>query len=110
VVDDDTIRALNRAYRGKDRPTDVLSFPLDDGSGEFVLPPGAPRHLGAIVVSLPRALEQAREYGHSPAREFGYLVTHGLLHLLGYDHEAPEEQRAMRAREEAALLAVGLAR
>lgn len=121
VVDDATIRELNRVHRGVDRPTDVLSFPLEvveperppgaaAGAGRFVLPPGMPRPLGDVVVSLPRAREQAREYGHSLEREFAYLVAHGVLHLLGHDHEQPEQQRAMREREEAALAVVGLPR
>lgn len=110
-VDDDEIRGLNAAHRGIDRPTDVLSFSLaDDAAPHFVLPPNEPRELGDVVISYPRAVEQAREYGHSIERELGYLVAHGLLHILGHDHEDEYEQAAMRSREEAALSAVGLTR
>ena len=110
LVDDDEIREINRRHRQIDRPTDVLSFPLIDGTDGFALPPGAPRELGDVVVSYPRAVAQAEEYGHSVERELAYLVVHGVLHILGHDHEIPAEQAVMRAREEAALGAVGLVR
>ncbi|MGI6148243.1 MAG: rRNA maturation RNase YbeY [Firmicutes bacterium] len=108
-VDDEQIRELNRSYRGKDAATDVLSFPQDDSDG-FTSIPGMPRVLGDIVISLPRAQEQAETFGHSLAREVVYLAVHGLLHLLGYDHETEEERIQMRAREEAVLNALGLRR
>jgi probable rRNA maturation factor len=115
LVDDDEIRDINRQHRAIDRSTDVLSFPLIDGSESagtdaFALPPGVPRELGDVVVSYPRAVAQAEEYGHSVERELAYLVVHGVLHILGHDHEVPEEQAIMRAREEAALAVVGLLR
>jgi probable rRNA maturation factor len=110
LVDDDEIREINRQHRQIDRPTDVLSFPLIDGTDAFALPPGAPRELGDVVVSYPRAVAQAEEYGHSVDRELAYLVVHGVLHILGHDHEIPAEQAIMRAREEAALAVVGLVR
>lgn len=111
LVDDETIRELNRSRRGIDAPTDVLSFPLQDPMGlRFVLPPGQPLHLGDVVVSYPRAVAQAEEYGHSLERELAYLVAHGVLHLLGYDHEQEDERRIMREKEEAALGELGLAR
>jgi probable rRNA maturation factor len=110
LVDDDEIRAINREHRRIDRPTDVLSFPLIDGTDGFALPPGAPRELGDVVVSYPRAVAQAEEYGHPVERELAYLVVHGVLHILGHDHEIPAEQAVMRAREEAALAVVGLVR
>lgn len=110
LVDDTEIREINRQHRQIDRPTDVLSFPLADGTDGFALPPGAPRELGDVVVSYPRAVAQAEEYGHSVERELAYLVVHGLLHILGHDHERPAEQAVMRAREEAALAVVGLVR
>ena len=69
-----------------------------------------PRELGDVIVSYPRAVAQAEEYGHSVERELAYLVVHGVLHILGHDHEVPEEQAVMRAREEAALAVVGLTR
>ncbi len=111
LVDDEAIRALNREHRGQDVHTDVLSFPLHDPTGmRFVLPPDEPIHLGDVVVSHPRAVEQAREYGHGLDRELAYLVAHGVLHVLGYDHEEEDERRRMRAREEESLAALGLTR
>ena len=89
VVDDEEIANLNRAYRGLDKPTDVLSFPLQNT-------PGAP--LGSIVISSQRAQAAARRFGHTPQEEFALLFIHGLLHLLGYDHEKDEGQ--MRQKEE----------
>ncbi len=111
ITDDAHIHALNRDYRGVDAPTDVLSF-ADDGPAQgFVAGPDAPRYLGDIAISYERVLAQAAEYGHSPARELAYLAAHGALHLLGYDHErGPADEAAMRAREEAAMAALGLAR
>ncbi len=111
LVGDETIRALNRDHRGKDAPTDVLSFPLHDPSDmRFVLPPDDPINLGDVVISYPRVQAQARGYGHSAARELAYLVAHGVLHLLGYDHEEEAERRRMRTREEEALTPLGLTR
>jgi probable rRNA maturation factor len=109
-VDDAEIHEINRQHRGIDRPTDVLSFPLVDESDGFALPPDAPRELGDVIVSYPRAVAQAEEYGHSVEREVAYLVVHGVLHILGHDHEIPAEQAVMREREEAALLVAGLVR
>jgi len=111
-VDDKEIKKLNRSYRDKDVPTDVLSFPLcpvleDEPKiveGEAVI------LLGDIVISLETALRQAEEFGHSLEREVSYLVVHGLLHLLGYDHLAEEDKRIMREREEELLMFVGLIR
>jgi probable rRNA maturation factor len=116
VTDDAGIQALNRAHRGVDRPTDVLSFPLQDapadapGGAGFVLPPGAVVHLGDIVLSWPRAVAQAAEYGHSVEREAAYLAVHGVLHLLGYNHEQQADARMMRAHEEAVMERLGLRR
>ena len=113
ITDDDEIRALNDAHRGIDEPTDVLSFPLEDsplvGTGavpDFITPPEVVRHLGDVVISYPRAEEQAREYGHSIRRELAYLMVHGCLHLLGYDHEDEADREAMRVKEEAALVEI----
>lgn len=103
VTDDAKIQALNRQYRGIDRPTDVLSFPQEEGTTAFPRPPGAPRQLGDIVISYDRVKAQAREYGHSERRELAYLAVHGLLHLLGFDHETEPERQRMRTAEEAAL-------
>lgn len=105
ITDDDEVRELNATYRGVDEPTDVLSFPQATPGQEFgfVLPPGQARHLGDVIISFPRAEEQADEYGHSLERELSYLTVHGVLHLLGYDHQEEAEKRVMRSKEEAAL-------
>jgi probable rRNA maturation factor len=111
LVGDESIRALNAEHRGKDVHTDVLSFPLHDPNGmRFVLPPDQPASLGDVVVSYPRVLEQAAEFGHPAERELGYLVAHGMLHLLGFDHEQEDERRRMRQREESALVPLGFTR
>ncbi len=112
VTDDAQLHQLNRDYRGVDAPTDVLSFAAEEeAGGPFVRPPDAPRYLGDIALSYERVVAQAAEYGHSRERELAYLVAHGVLHLLGYDHErGPEDAAAMRAREEAAMERLGLPR
>ncbi|HEY8486413.1 MAG TPA: rRNA maturation RNase YbeY [Limnochordales bacterium] len=108
LVDDVAIADLNRRFRGKEGPTDVLSFPLlEPGEPQ---PDGGPQWLGEVIISVPRALEQAQRFGHSPQRELAYLAVHGCLHLLGYDHHDPVSRRRMREREEAALAACGLTR
>jgi probable rRNA maturation factor len=108
LVDEATIRELNAAHRAKDVATDVLSFPLQ--SSDFVVPTDVPAHLGDVVVSYPRAVAQAEEYGHSVDREVAYLVAHGVLHVLGYDHEVEAERSVMRAKEEEALQPLGFTR
>jgi len=114
LVSDATIRALNAEHRGQDAHTDVLSFPLhatpDAKQVPFVLPPSEPVSLGDVVVSLPRARAQAQAFGHATERELAYLVAHGVLHVLGYDHEAPDERERMRQREEEALVPLGFTR
>jgi probable rRNA maturation factor len=111
LVGDETLRALNRDHRGLDQHTDVLSFPLHDPTGmQFVLPPDHVTNLGDVVIAYPRVLAQAEAYGHSPERELAYLTTHGVLHVLGYDHEQELERRRMRAREEEALAPLGFTR
>ena len=100
ITDDATVRDLNRRYRGLDEPTDVLSFGLDDRADQsFVLPPGESALLGEVVISYPTAVRQAEEEGHSVGEEVAHLLAHGVLHLLGYDHEEPEDERTMRERE-----------
>ena len=100
LTDDQTIHQLNYAYRDKDAPTDVLSFAMEEGE-EFVATKGEPRMLGDIVISRQRAAEQAQLYGHSQEREEVFLFIHGLLHLLGYDHErSKEEEREMFALQD----------
>jgi probable rRNA maturation factor len=111
LVGDETIRELNREHRGVDLHTDVLAFPLHDPNGmRFVVPPDLSTNLGDVVVSHPRVQAQAEEYGHSPGRELAYLVVHGVLHVLGYDHEAEDDRVRMRAREEEALGPFGFTR
>ena len=102
VTDDDSVRELNRRYRSADAPTDVLSFGMKEADG-FVTPPGSAAQLGEIVISYPTAARQAAEAGHRVDQELAHLLVHGLLHLLGYDHAAPDEARAMQTREEALL-------
>lgn len=108
-VDDHEIHRLNRDYRGVDRPTDVLSFALEEGE-DGPLPDDAPPVWGDIVVSVPTAVRQAQEYGHSVMRETGFLLVHGFLHLLGYDHDTPEGEREMFDLQEAVLQDLGLTR
>lgn len=96
-VGDEEIRELNRDYRGVDKSTDVLSFPMDD---EFILDN---RILGDVIINTRRVMEQAEELGHSNEREFSYLTVHSILHLLGYDHMEDEDKRQMREREKLAM-------
>ncbi|MDQ0174179.1 rRNA maturation RNase YbeY [Bacillus chungangensis] len=107
-----TIQALNRDYRQYDRVTDVLSFAMEElGEGEIeILGIEEPRMLGDIVISLPKAEEQAIEYGHSLQRELGFLALHGFLHLLGYDHMTEEEEAIMFTKQKEILSIYGLER
>lgn len=112
-TDDVGIAAVNREQRGIDRPTDVLSFPsfeLAKGDRPYPDPDTGLVYLGDIVISLERAAAQARELGHSETRETGYLVVHGVLHLLGYDHEARQDAEKMRRAEEDILSGLGVVR
>ena len=102
IADDETIRELNQRYRGVDAPTDVLSFDVES-DGDFVTPPGSARHVGEIVISYPMAARQAERGGDAIDGELAHLLVHGLLHLLGYDHESSDEAEAMRQREDALL-------
>ena len=117
VSDDKGIREINLEHRSKDEPTDVLSFPTAVYTpGRFkadetdIDPETGCLHLGDIVISSERATEQAGEYGHETSREIAYLMVHSTLHLLGYDHEKPEDVKEMRKREEHILGTLGLAR
>lgn len=101
ITDVETVRELNRAYRGVDAPTDVLSFPLLEG--EPTAGPAARPYLGDVIIAFPVAQEQAKRYGHSTQEELRLLAVHGTLHLLGYDHATPEEEREMWRRQEAVL-------
>lgn len=102
IAGDDVLHALNRAHRGVDAPTDVLSFAAEEGEA-FPSPPGEPRYLGDIAVSLESVRRNAAEAGLPAADELAHVLLHGLLHLLGYDHETEAEEATMRAREEAVL-------
>ncbi len=106
VTDDETVRSLNREYAGEDAVTDVLSFSQREGE-EFAAPPGRVPPLGEVVIAYPQAFRQAREHGHPADAEVARLLIHGILHLLGYDHGEPEEERRMRAREEELVEATG---
>lgn len=109
LVDNDEIQVLNREHRGLDQPTDVLSFSQLEGE-ELAEVPDGPLMLGDLVISLERCAEQAEEYGHSFERELGFLVAHGMLHLLGMDHQTAEEEAAMMASTEEILGKLGLTR
>jgi probable rRNA maturation factor len=98
ITDDEAVRELNRRFRGVDAPTDVLAF----GAGadeHFATAPGSPPYLGDVVISYQRALAQAEELGHAVAQELKLLVIHGILHLLGYDHQEEAAAQKMRERE-----------
>lgn len=107
IVDNDYIHKLNKDYRNIDRPTDVISFALEDDDdciNEEV------RMLGDIYISLDKAKEQAKEYNHSLLRELSFLAVHGLLHLLGYDHMNEEEEKVMFEKQERILSSYGISR
>ena len=112
-VDDEAIREVNRDYRDKDRPTDVISFAMEEtieGEEPVAEPEGMPRMLGDIIISAETAERQAEEYGHSRERELGFLALHGFLHLLGYDHMTEADERKMFGRQDAILDSFGLGR
>ena len=118
VVDEDTIKNLNASARGVDKVTDVLSFPcfekldLPVDKSEFSECDYVGSHvlLGSIMICRKRAEEQAKEYGHSYARELGFLACHGFLHILGFDHIDSEDEKVMIAHQKAIMNAVGLKR
>lgn len=113
LTDSEFIREINKEHRGIDKETDVLSFPLWDRQGgeePFINPETDNIMLGDIIISLPRLKEQALEYGHSENREAAYLCTHGVLHLLGYDHMEEAEKQEMRLKEEELLSKLNLTR
>jgi probable rRNA maturation factor len=121
IADDDVVRDLNNRYRGLDEITDVLSFSFSHegeyyGDGElwlqrgekfgFVLPPGEKDSLGEVVISYSQAQRQADQSGHTVDEELAVLLAHGVLHLLGHDHVAPEEEAAMKMLEKRVLARV----
>ena len=134
IVSNEEIQALNRDYRGLDKPTDVLSFALTEVSSEYDVDfahldltdeaeetedleetefqdeEAIPQHLGDVIISYPRAQEQAQDYGHSLDRELAFLAVHGFLHLNGYDHQTEEEAQEMFRIQEEVLTTYGLTR
>lgn len=121
ITDNKEIHKLNRYYRNMDKPTDVLSFPLidfsqniEDGVEEGLRDDYESYEeeflLGDIVISAEKAMEQSIDYDHSFERELAFLVTHGMFHLLGYDHSTDEEEKIMRQKEEQVLTTLGIKR
>lgn len=110
LADDEYIHQLNHQYRGKDCPTDVLSFALNEGEEPEIIDGPKVVLLGDIIISLETAARQAEEYGHSLERELAYLTVHGILHLLGYDHMIEDEKKEMRQEEEHILSLLGITR
>ena len=111
-VDNEAIRQINKEYRGKDAPTDVISFAMEEMGEEEIAIVGVdlPRVLGDIIISVDRTKEQAEEYGHSFQRELGFLALHGFLHLLGYDHIEKEDEIVMFTKQKDILDSYGLSR
>ena len=109
IVDDNEIKELNSAFRGIDKSTDVLSFPLGENGEYDINPETDALMLGDIVISAEHALKQAEEYGHSIDREIAFLTVHSMLHLLGYDHVNNEtEEKEMFKKQEEILIKMGL--
>jgi probable rRNA maturation factor len=122
VTNAEEVHQMNLEYRGIDRTTDVLSFPavpfehesdfsaVDACEADYLDPDNGFLQLGDIVINASRVWEQAQEYGHSPRREFAFLVAHSMLHLCGYDHETAEEAARMEEKQEAILISIGIPR
>lgn len=122
LTNNEGIHIINKEYRQIDRPTDVLSFPLlsYDKPGDFSFledenednfnPDTGEVMLGDIIISVEKVFEQANEYGHSPRREFAFLITHSMLHLFGYDHMEPDEAAVMEAKQRAILEGLNILR
>ena len=103
IASQERVQQLNRSYLGKDEPTDVLAFSareeIDAELPPFVQPPDGVLHLGEVIISYPQAVIQAAERRHPVRKEIAILIIHGVLHLLGYEHDKPERRRLMSARE-----------
>ncbi len=122
LTDNEEIHAMNHQYRGIDRPTDVLSFPnvdysspadftgIEDTIEDYFDPENGELCLGDIVISIEKVYEQAEEYGHSPLREYAFLIAHSMLHLLGYDHMESAEAALMEQKQEEILNRLGIMR
>lgn len=108
LVDDERIHEINREYRHIDRSTDVISFAMEDNDQFYV--EGMPRSLGDIFISVDHAKKQAEEYGHSLKREMCFLFTHGILHLLGYDHMTDEQEKEMFGLQDEILGSLNIGR
>lgn len=108
LVDDERIHEINKEYRHIDRSTDVISFAMEDNDQFYV--EGMPRSLGDIFISVDHAKKQAEEYGHSLKREMCFLFTHGILHLLGYDHMTDEQEKEMFGLQDEILGALNIGR
>ena len=107
ITDAEEIQRLNECYRHIDRVTDVLTFPAWEGDAILCPPDG---YLGDIAICYERAEEQAQEYGHSLERELAFLSVHGALHILGYDHMTPEDERKMMGKQDEILIEMGYPR
>ena len=112
VVGDETVRNLNRNHRGIDATTDVLAFAFAEtesgGDQDFALPPDSAPDLGEVIISLPQAERQARDHRHPLGHEVALLIAHGVLHLLGYDHDTPEDEQGMKDVEAKALASLDI--
>ncbi|MCL2281223.1 MAG: rRNA maturation RNase YbeY [Dehalococcoidia bacterium] len=106
VTGQEQIRCLHKQYMNDDTPTDVLSFAMREkvnGAPEFIFPTDEVEHLGEVIISYPQAEIQSADHGHSVLREVAVLLVHGVLHLLGYDHDEPLRQQNMQLREQVIL-------
>jgi probable rRNA maturation factor len=101
IATQERVKELNRDYLGEDAPTDVLAFSAREEGADlpFIHPPDGLLHLGEVIIAYPQAVIQADEHRHSVKKELAILIIHGLLHLLGYDHDEPDRESQMRARE-----------
>ena len=106
IINNEEIHKINKEYRGIDRPTDVISFALEDYKD--IKYENDYRVLGDIYISIDKVREQAKEYGHSEKRELAFLAVHGLLHLLGYDHMEKEDEKVMFSKQELILDGYGI--
>ncbi len=108
-VDNEKMQSINKKYRQIDKPTDVLSFPLGKDGKYDINPENGAKILGDVVISIEKAVEQSKKYGHTLQREVAFLTTHSVLHLLGYDHEASGMEKVhMREKEEKIMALLGL--
>ena len=106
IATQERVKELNRDYLGEDAPTDVLAFSArEEGADQtpFIHPPDGLLHLGEVIIAYPQAVIQAAEHHHPAKKELAILIIHGLLHLLGYDHDKPDLERRMKAREKELL-------